>query len=243
MLLAVACSSNPTASPTQGEPLPPTAEAILVPSDAATPQSEMTMPATSAPDTPTVAPTVDTLADTQPDPQTNASDLAAEVVCTIDPHIDFFGYPEFDILIEDMGCALTEPSFGPVALNEFGEGPKFDRFMLWTSIDQMIYVLRPDGLWESHLDTWSEDLPELACNPFGSEFSSPPLPRRGFGKVWCESGGVAETMGIIMKEERLCQHAVLQQFESGQLLACFEDSTYRYFRIMDDQTWESIFIQ
>ena len=42
------------------------------------------------------------------------------------------------------------------------------------------------------------------------------------------------------KEERLCQHSVLQRFSSGRLLACFEDATIRYFRILDNHTWDVV---
>jgi len=31
---------------------------------------------------------------------------------------------------------------------------------------------------------------------------------------------------------------VLQRFERGRLLACFEDATIRYFRLLDDGTWD-----
>lgn len=163
--------------------------------------------------------------------------------CSAEPYLDFFGHPDFDSLLAIMGCALADPLFNPVAINEFGEGPEYDRFMLWTSVNGMIYVLRPDSGWEIHADTWRADLPEIGCNPNNIEFASPPLPRRGFGKIWCELESLQSIMGTIEKEERLCQHAVLQRFENGQLLACFEDVTYRYFRIMDDKTWESVFIQ
>ena len=45
-------------------------------------------------------------------------------------------------------------------------------------------------------------------------------------------------LGNIDREERLCQHAVAQRFEQGRLLACFEDATIRYFRVLDDGTWD-----
>lgn len=175
--------------------------------------------------------------------QIAADDPPNSAGCSFEPHLDFFGHPDFDALRQSMGCAIDEPLFDPVAINEFGDGPEFNRFMIWTSIDGMIYVMRPDNGWEIHADTWSADEPEIACSLSGFVFASPPLPRRGFGKLWCESELLQETMGTIVREERLCQHAVLQQFERGQLLACFEDATYRYFRIMEDQTWESVFIQ
>ena len=92
---------------------------------------------------------------------------------------------------------------------------------------------RPCALWE-------EGDPTFACNPIGGEAESPPLPRRGFGKLWCTYPDIQETLGTVVKEERLCQHAVVQEFEMGRLLACFEDATIRYFRLLHDKTWDVV---
>ena len=103
----------------------------------------------------------------------------------------------------------------------------------------MIYVLFPDGMYQTYPDTWNEDTdPTFSCNPLGWEEDSPPLPRRGFGKVWCDNPTVREALGPVAREERLCQHTVLQRFDNGRLLACFEDATVRYFRLRDDNTWD-----
>jgi hypothetical protein len=126
----------------------------------------------------------------------------------------------------------------PIAINEFGPGPEFDRFMLWFSHESQIYVLLPDGTWRIYVDTWRESDPTFTCNPLGGRPTSPPLPRRGFGKLWCTVTELQEVMGTVMKEERLCQHAVLQRFARGRFLACFEDATVRYFRLLDDGSWD-----
>lgn len=47
-------------------------------------------------------------------------------------------------------------------------------------------------------------------------------------------------MGPVPREERLCQHAVVQQFERGRLLACYEDATIRYIRLLNDGTWDTV---
>ena len=67
--------------------------------------------------------------------------------------------------------------------------------------------------------------------------------RRGFGKLWCSVESVRLALGTIDSEERLCQHAVVQRFEQGRLLACFEDATIRYFRVLDDGTWDMEMVQ
>ena len=140
--------------------------------------------------------------------------------CDIESHIDLAGYPGLEDL---LGCPTEAAILDPIAINEFGEGPEFDRFMLWFSHEGLIYVLLPDGSWQTHADTWQESEPTYPCNPLGGEPDSPPLPRRGFGKLWCSDPELQEIMGTVPKEERLCQHSVLQRFASGRLLACFED--------------------
>jgi hypothetical protein len=155
--------------------------------------------------------------------------------CEIESHLDLAGYPNLD---ERMGCPLDEATFDPVAINEFGEGPEYDRFMLWFSDEQRIYVLLPDSTWQVYDDTWTEAEPIFACNPLGGEPASPPLPRRGFGKLWCAQPQLQAVLGTIPREERLCQHTVVQRFELGRLLACFEDATVRYFRILDNNRWD-----
>ncbi len=157
--------------------------------------------------------------------------------CEIESHIDLAGYPNLEDL---LGCPTEAALLDPIAINEFGEGPEFDRFMLWFSHEDLIYILFPDGRWQSYADTWEESEPTYPCNPLGGEPDSPPLPRRGFGKLWCSDPQLQEIMGTVPKEERLCQHSVLQRFAGGRLLACFEDATIRYFRILDNHTWDVV---
>lgn len=162
------------------------------------------------------------------------------VACSQEPDIALASFPDLAPL---MGCAQEPAVFHDTAINEFGPGPDFDRFMLWFSQEQQIYVLLPDHHWQSYPDTWSEKQAIYTCNPLGGEPASPPLPRRGFGKLWCTVDGLQEILGTIVLEERLCQHAVLQRFERGRLLACYEDATIRYFRIMDNGEWDQMLTQ
>ncbi len=156
--------------------------------------------------------------------------------CPIESHLDLIGYPD---LYERMGCPVAEAVLDDVAINEFGEAQPPDRFMLWFSHEQRIYTLLPDGTYISFDDTWVEDVdPTYSCNPTDEEPDSPPLPRRGFGKIWCENPQVQAVMGFVPREERLCQHSVLQAFTNGRLLACFEDATIRYFRLLNNGTWD-----
>jgi hypothetical protein len=161
--------------------------------------------------------------------------------CEIEPNADLIGY---DGVIERLGCPIAEANNDPVGINEFGEGPDYKRFMLWFGGEGQIYVLTGDGRWLAYTDTWEEGDPEITCNPENLDpATSPPLPRRGFGKLWCTVDTVRTAMGHIDREERLCQHAVVQRFERGRLLACFEDATIRYYRILEDGTWDMESVQ
>ncbi|MGL4648314.1 MAG: hypothetical protein ACRC1H_02805, partial [Caldilineaceae bacterium] len=161
--------------------------------------------------------------------------------CAIETSAELAGY---SALTERLGCPTAESTVEPVAINEFGPGPAYTRFMLWFGNEQQIYVLQPDGAWLAYTDTWSDSDPEILCNPDDLDpATSPPLPRRGFGKLWCTVEAVQLAMGPIDREERLCQHAVVQRFDKGRLLACFEDATIRYFRLLEDGTWDIEMVQ
>jgi hypothetical protein len=178
---------------------------------------------------------------------TGDSDIAVAVPlvsppeCTVETSAELAGYAD---LARRMGCPVAESSIEPVAINEFGDGPAYSRFMLWFGNEAQIYVLQPDGTWLAYTDDWSDQEPEILCNPDNLDpATSPPLPRRGFGKLWCNVESVREAMGPIDREERLCQHAVVQRFEEGRLLACFEDATIRYFRLLSEGTWDMEMVQ
>lgn len=160
--------------------------------------------------------------------------------CSIDYDIDLAGYQDLKL---KMGCAVGPSNNDPVGINEFGNGPDYNRFMLWFGGEQQIYVLFPDQTWQSYRDTWDESQPEFSCNPSNVAPASPPLPRRGFGKLWCSVENLQQQLGTIDREERLCQHVVAQPFEQGRMVACFEDATIRYFRLLNDGTWDLEIVQ
>ena len=235
-LLLFACGeeSAPTLSPT---PLP----TIITPTAIATTPPVSVLPtatpvALSASPIPTTSQAL-----TQSGTVTAAGATGQEELsCTKEADIALIAYPDRQQL---LGCAQGPAIFDPIAINEFGPGPDFDRFMLWFGHELQIYVLRPDKSWQAYPDTWTEDQPTFACNPLGSEEISPPLPRRGFGKLWCEQTELQTVMGTVAKEERLCQHTVLQPFAHGRLLACYEDATIRYIRVMDDGSWDQVLMR
>jgi hypothetical protein len=240
LLLLSACGDETVPTPTATVAPPTVAPPTVAPPTATTQAPVSALPTA----TPTALfnspiPTV-TQPLTQTDAITAVEGVAGQADCTEEADIALASYPDLHPL---MGCALGAAIFDPVAINEFGEGPEYDRFMLWFSHELQIYVLRPDKSWQAYADTWTEGQPVFTCNPLAGEATSPPLPRRGFGKLWCEEKGLQEIMGMIAREERLCQHTVLQSFQEGRLLACYEDATIRYIRIMDDGTWDQVLVQ
>lgn len=240
-LILGACTGaapTPAAEPAAGTPAQTTATAVATeptieptsPPEETGAEGEVT-PAPVTPSAPAATPTV-------PNGTAVLTPLVVDETpseCEIESNLDLAGYLDIE---ERMGCAVALAKFDPVAINEFGEGPDYDRFMLWFGAEGNIYVLLPDGTYAVYPDEWQEGDPTFTCNPTEDDPDSPPLPRRGFGKVWCEQADLQEIMGTIDREERLCQHAVDQPFERGRLIACFEDASVRYFRLLSDNTWD-----
>lgn len=237
LALVTACGDDPQPSPT-ATPAPATSTIVVQPAspEIATPTSALPLESTAVSVT---APVGSGLSADAPVTATEGI-TTASAACVISTSADFGGYED---PTGELGCPQAEATFDPVGINEFGEGPDYNRFMLWFGSELQIYVLLPDGTWLAYTDTWKEEEPEIGCNPAGGPMTSPPLPRRGFGKLWCTVEGVREQMGEIEREERLCQHAVTQRFDNGRLLACYEDATIRYFRIMNDGAWKMEMVQ
>lgn len=239
MALLAACGDDPTPTPTATQPAATAAESTPTSAEVATATS-VTAATNTVESAGVVTPTVASEAEPTATP-TLTAEAAAENACDIEPSPDLIGYAD---VVTRLGCPIAESTTDPVGINEFGEGPDYKRFMLWFGSEGQIYVLTQDGRWLAYTDTWQEGDPEIVCNPENLDpATSPPLPRRGFGKLWCTVDTVRTAMGPIDREERLCQHAVVQRYERGRLLACFEDATIRYFRILDDGAWDMESVQ
>ena len=242
LLLAACGGEEATPTPTQTATSLPQATATLTAES--TPVDDTVMIEVTLEPTPMES-AAETLANTTNSENTANAEVAIETTpvveeglqCAVESDLDLAGYPELESM---MGCATGAARTDPVGFNEFGPGPDYKRFMLWLSWEMQIYVLFPEGTVQVYPDTWTNDMPEFACNPTPRDPASPPLPRRGFGKVWCENADVRDRMGLIAVEERLCQHAVTQEFEQGRVVACFEDATIRYYRLLNDNTWQAV---
>lgn len=241
LFVLVACGGDdPTPEPTATPQPTFTATALATPTEVATavPTPVPAAPAAVAPDSPLTATAPVTASEV-----TTTTTAASSEPCAKPLNIDLSGYPDMAHLSAVLGCPQADASLDPVAINEFGNGPDYDRFMLWFGTEKQIYVLFANQTWLAYSDTWSEGEAEISCNPTNGVTKSPPLPRRGFGKLWCTVADVQKEMGLIDREERLCQHSVTQRFDKGRLLACFEDATIRYFRVLDDGRWDMLSVK
>lgn len=239
-----AATQTPAAAPVAAETAPKTETVPASPVETATSAgavTETTSAAAALPATATSALTGTAAVNAGAAVSPSAAEANAAPVCPIETSAELAGY---SALHERMGCPVATATVESVGINEFGQGPDYDRFMLWFGNEQQIYVLQPDGAWLAYTDTWAENEAEILCNPDGIDpATSPPLPRRGFGKLWCTVESVRTAMGTIDREERLCQHAIVQSFSAGRLLACFEDATIRYFRLLGDGRWDMEMVQ
>ena len=93
--------------------------------------------------------------------------------------------------------------------------------MFWREDSRRIYVLYSDGRWEWHDDTWREGDPAFTC---GTQ-QSPPTPRRGFGKVWCEHDNVRQGLGNATDVEG-GERGEVQDFVNGLILRTGDRQIY-----------------
>jgi hypothetical protein len=77
---------------------------------------------------------------------------------------------------------------------------------------QKIYALFPDHTYLVFADTWEDGMPERICS--GSIQAGRLLPKRGFGRVWCENPVVQAQLPGAVAEEALLQ-VLIQPFERG----------------------------
>jgi DNA-binding beta-propeller fold protein YncE len=111
----------------------------------------------------------------------------------------------------------------------------FERgYMFWRKDTDRIYVIYDDHTWQDFADIWYEGDPEFSC-PDVAPSTSPPTPKRGFGKIWCVKPGVRDKLGWALEEEKGANRWV-QDFERGVMIV----SDYIGIAILyDDGTWHS----
>ncbi|MDH4137854.1 MAG: toll/interleukin-1 receptor domain-containing protein [Anaerolineae bacterium] len=92
------------------------------------------------------------------------------------------------------------PTATPVVISTGGVYQPFENgWMFWREDNREIYVVYRSG-WSTCRDTW-DGQDEYSCPETGAPSQSPPTPKRGFGKVWCELGGPNATIGSALEAE------------------------------------------
>ncbi len=128
-----------------------------------------------------------------------------------------------------LGCPSGDEYSLLMAFEEFERGQ-----MLWKQDNLTIYVLVAGGSWRSFRDTYQASDGEYAC-PDRAPSQTPPTPRRGFGRVWCDQEWVRNSLGNALADERGYTD-VLQGFERGFI---FRSDLGTVYILYSDGRWES----
>jgi serine/threonine protein kinase len=119
----------------------------------------------------------------------------------------------------------------------FGAEELFERgVMFWREDMMLIYVLAQGGKWQTYeAGKWQEGMDEYSC-PEVAPRDTPPTPRRGIGKIWCEQlGGPEAEIGWATNDEE-GYYAHWQNFEHGFMWGGHDGYIYVFY---DDNTWQS----
>lgn len=222
-----AATATLTLIPTVEEPtLPPTPTTVpptatLIPTNTATqfvpPTRTATSEATETP-TPTNTPTATSV------PPTPTPTQDCPVVGGV------FG-PVWATLESQVGCA-TDPGQAMFMAEENFVGGK----MFWRQpIDaSQALVAYSSGRWVLYPSPpFQEGDPEYSCTDANTPATSPPTPRRGFGKMWCEIPEIRNGLGNAVDVER-GYNGNMQTFDNGFMLFNDLGNTFVFF---NDGTW------
>lgn len=132
---------------------------------------------------------------------------------------------------DKLGCNTTEIVRGLVAEENFQGGRMFWRQPF--DVGQIVVAFN-SGTWKIYQPgSFVEGSPEFSCVDANTLAQSPPTPKRGFGKAWCEIPEIRQKLGNAVDEERGYE-GTLQIFERGFILRNEFGATYIFFA---DGTW------
>ena len=96
-----------------------------------------------------------------------------------------------------LGCPTNSKTLNIV------EQPFEGGWMFWRSDTRVIYVIPAKMPYATYQDTWTDTQPEYTC-PNSYPRQTPPTPKRGFGKVWCDPANavVRKLLGNATGDER-----------------------------------------
>jgi serine/threonine protein kinase len=173
--------------------------------------------------TPTPTRTATSTSTSTPTPTQTATNTPAPTPCTVAVYGAFSGIWQANI--GRLGCPLSAGKSGVwMAEERFQYGRMF-----WKEDNDKIYVLYDNGHWERYDDIWHEGEAEFTCGTT----SSPPTPKRGFGKIWCTYNNVRQGLGDATSGEWGDRGSV-QAFNGGLTLQTAGGQVYIFF---NDGTW------
>ena len=151
-----------------------------------------------------------------------ATAAAVPVACSRSPLAQFAG--EYNR--NRLGCPSTGGNSSVwMAMQSFDGG-----VMFWRDDTDKIYVLYHSGDWARFDDVWLEGDAEFSC---GTQ-ESPPTPKRGFGRIWCDHNSVRNGLGNARDAEWGAAGAT-QDFERGAIVLAPSGRTYVLYS--DNGTW------
>jgi hypothetical protein len=210
--------------PVTGTPQPPTVIPLITP--ALTPQSSASATATPA----------------RLVPPTPTGTLTATPIRVVPQACSFAAGGSFARFLSDttvasrLGCPTEAEATIESAVELFQGG-----FMLWRGASNRLFAVYNEGKWGAYpkgdYDWFREGIdPEYSC---GTK-ASPPSPRRGFSKVWCNNPEVRNTLGNALEyEQGYCmgnQCDSFQDFQGGMMYRSVKFAGVYVFYI--DGTWQ-----
>jgi serine/threonine protein kinase len=107
-----------------------------------------------------------------------------------------------------LGCPSGSEYSVFMAIEEFERG-----LMIWKIDTRTIYVIPAGGYWRSFRDLYQNGDPDYSCLNLAPS-QTPPTPKHGFGRVWCDSEWARTSLGNALVDERGFTD-VVQGFEQG----------------------------
>ena len=130
-----------------------------------------------------------------------------------------------------LGWAMGEEGTTFAAQQSFDRG-----VMFWREDTDEIYVLMQGGNWQRYIDTWEEGMEKYLCASDDVPKDTPPTPRRGIGKLWCDRlGGPDAAIGWATTDEK-GYDGRWQAFEHGLIWKGCDERIYVF---CEDKSWQS----
>ena len=116
-----------------------------------------------------------------------------------------------------LGCNQGSVQTGPITIEAFQNG-----YLVWIKAEDRIYVIKHNGQWSVHANSWitgEDDLPCDAARSYG-------YPAMGFGKLWCNDSAINSSLGAPLDREQPDDNAQRQIFENGQIFRAYRGKTF-----------------